>query len=116
MSITTVDQRTVDYMCHLQTQPRLIFISSSVIGKGNEEARLSLLPMSHLLLSPDDLLRNVYTLLEAHKFFVGISAGIILANTVHSTCEIVNFRTQSNRSPERANSKILESQQVLHMF
>lgn len=79
--------------------------------------RLSLLPMSNLLLSPDNLLKNVYTLLKAHnKIFVGISAGIILANTVHSTCEIVNFETQSNRSPESANLKISESQQILHMF
>lgn len=76
------------------------FISSSVIGKGNEEVRISLLPMSHLLCSPDNLLRNVYTLLQAHKIFVGISVGIILANTVHSICEIVNFETQSNRSSE----------------
>lgn len=83
------------------------FISSSVIGKGNEEVRISLLPMSHLLCSPDNLLRNVYTLLQAHKIFVGISVGIILANTVHSTCEIVNLETQSNRSSESANLKIL---------
>lgn len=78
---------------------------SSVTGEGNEEVRLSL-PMSHLLLSPDNLLRNVCTLLEAQKSFVGISAGIILANAVYSTREIVNFGTQLNRSPESANLKI----------
>lgn len=97
---TTVDQGTVYYIYGSRLNQSSFLLSHQLLEKDSEE--VSQPPSCHphlFLLTLNNLLRNLHTLLRAH-ISVGISTGIILANTVHAICETVS-KLQNTKTKEK---------------